>query len=201
MCIFAPETEKLKMRINFKRIFITVKAVIVEPVKFWEQQKLRENENQHLFTSYFLPLLLMVFLAVFVSEFIRGSRFYLTFPLMKASREILLFLLQYVVSVFLTNELIQPFGGKKNIFVARKLVVFSLIPFLLVSVITGMFPFLYVMDVLGLYGFYIFWTGVNALLEFPERNKTRYILVTIMANFFVFSFLSIFLSRLLSAFL
>lgn len=201
MCIFAPETEKANMRINFNRIFITIKAVIVEPVKFWEQQKLRENENQHLLTNCFLPLLIMVFLAVFASELIRGSRFYLTFPLLKSGREVLLFSLQYIVSVFLTNELIQPFGGKKNSFAARKLVVFSLIPFLLVSVITGLFPFLYVMNVLGLYGFYIFWTGVNALLEFPERNKTRYILVTIMANFFVFSFLSIFLSRLLSAFL
>src|SRR5690606_11437209 len=102
---------------------------------------------------------------------------------------------------FLTNELIKAFGGKKNIFIARKLVVYSLTPFLMVSIITGMFPFLYVMDVLGLYGIYIFWMGARTLLEFPERKQTSYILVTTMANFFVFSFLSIFLSKLLTAFL
>ncbi|MBW6535157.1 MAG: YIP1 family protein [Mariniphaga sp.] len=189
------------MKINFKKIFIKVKEVIFEPLMFWEKQKQGKNLDKQSFISYFLPLLAVIFLAVFASELIRGSRFYLTFPLMKAGREVVLFLLQYVISVFLTNELIKAFGGKKNIFIARKLVVYSLTPFLVVSLITGMFPFLYVMDVLGLYGFFIFWMGAKTLLEFPERKQTSYILVTILANFFVFSFLSIFLSKLLTAFL
>ena len=189
------------MKVNLNQIFIKIKEVIFEPVKFWEQQKAGKNENQQSFSGYFLPLLVLVLLVVFFSELIRGSRFYLDFPLMKAGREILLFLLLYVISVFLTNELIKAFGGQKNIIFARKLVVYSLTPFLLVSLITGMFPFLYVINVLGLYGFYIFWIGVKTLLEFPERKQTSYILVTTMANFFVFSFLSIFLSKLLTAFL
>lgn len=188
------------MRVNFNQIFIKIKEVIFEPVRFWEKQKEEKNENLHVFSGYFLPLLILVFFAVFTSELIRGSRFYVTFPLMKACREVMLFLFQFVISVFLTNELIKPFGGKKNIFIARKLVVYSLTPFMLVSLLTGMFPFLYVIDVLGLYGFYIFWLGAVTLLEFPERKQARYILVTIMTNFFVYSFLSIFLSKLLTAF-
>ncbi|WP_372949326.1 YIP1 family protein [Mariniphaga sp.] len=189
------------MKVNFNRIIKTLKEVIFEPIRFWEQQKESKSIDKQSFTGYFLPLLVVIFLAIFVSELIRGSRFYLTFPLMKAGREILLFLFHYVFSVFLTNELIKTFGGIKNIFIARKLVVYSLTPFLLVSLITGMFPFLYVMDALGLYGFFIFWVGVKALLVFPERKQISYILVTTMANFFVFSFLSIFLSKLLTAFL
>lgn len=189
------------MKINFNQLFNTIKKVIVEPRIFWEEQKVGKEVNKHLFTVYFLPLLIVVFLAVFTSELLRGYRFYLDFPLLKAGREVILFLLQYLFSVLLTNELIKAFGGKKNFFIARKLVVFSLTPFLLVAIVTGLFPFLYVLDVLSLYGFYVFWTGVNALLVFPERKRTSYILVTIMANFFVFSFLSIFLSKLLTAFL
>lgn len=189
------------MKVNFSRIFATLLEVIVEPLKFWEKQKKVKNENQHLFLNYLLPLLIAIFLVVYASELIRGTRFYLTFPLMKAGREVILFLLQYVISVFFTNELIKPFGGEKNIFVARKLMVYSLTPFMLVSTITSMFPFLYVIEVLGLYGFYIFWVGVNAMLKFPDGKQIRYTLVAVMANFFVFSFLSIFLSRLLSAFL
>lgn len=189
------------MKVNFNQIFIKIKELIFEPPAFWEKQKQGKNLDRQSFIGYFLPLLVLVFLAVFTSELIRGSRFYLTFPLMKAGREVMLFLFQYIISVFFTNELIRTFGGKKNIFIARKLVVYSLTPFLLVSFITGMFPFLYVIDVFGLYGFYLFWTGAKALLEFPERKQTSYILVTILVNFFVFSFLSIFLSKLLSAFL
>jgi len=189
------------MKVNFNQLFNTLKKVIVEPHNFWEEQKKGKEVNKHLFTLYYLPLLIVVFVAVFTSELIRGSRFYLAFPLMKAGREVILFLLQYIFSVLLTNELIKAFGGEKNFFIARKLVVFSLTPFLLIAIITGLFPFLYVLDILSLYGFYVFWTGVKALLVFPERKQTSYILVTIMANFFVFSFLSIFLSKLLAAFL
>jgi hypothetical protein len=189
------------MIVNINNIFKNIKEVIFEPVRFWEQQKEGKSQDKQAFTNFLLPFLILIFLAVFASELIRGSRFYLTFPLMKAGREVLLFLFQYFISIFLTNELIKTFGGIKNIFIARKLVVYSLTPFLFVSFITGMFPFLYVMDILGLYSFYIFWMGAKTLLEFPENKLTSYILVAVLANFFVFSFLSIFLSKLLSAFL
>ena len=58
----------------------------------------------------------------------------------------------------------------------------------------------YVVDILGLYGFYIFWVGVNELLVFPENKKSSYALLTIAVNFFVFSFLSIVLTKLLAAY-
>ncbi|WP_372934084.1 Yip1 family protein [Mariniphaga sediminis] len=189
------------MQKSFKRIVHNIKEVILEPKTFWEKQKQEQPSQMKLLTGYFLPLLLLVALGVFASEMLRGSRFYITFPLMKASREIVLFLLQYVISAFLTNELIKAFGGEKNMHTARKLVVYSLTPYLLVSFVTGLFPFLYVANILGLYGFYIFWTGVSELLVFPEKKQSSYILVTILANFFVFSFLSVLLSRLLTAFL
>jgi len=189
------------MQVFFARIWDNVKSVILEPKQFWKRQAEEGASSEHLFAKYFLPLVLLVSAAVLAGEIIRGSRFYVMFPVMKGLREMVLFLLQYVISVFLTNHLIKAFGGEKNIRAVRQLVVFSLTPFLLASVITGLFPFLYVFDALGLYGFFIFWIGVKELLTFPERKESGYSLVAILGNFFVFSFLSIFLSKLLSAFL
>jgi hypothetical protein len=189
------------MQVFFKQIWDNVKSVILEPKQFWKRQSEGGLAGKHLFTRYLLPLVVLASVAVLAGEIMRGSRFYVLFPAMKGLREMVLFLLQYVISVFLTNHLIKAFGGEKNIQAVRKLVVFSLTPFLLASVITGLFPFLYVFDALGLYGFYILWIGVQELLTFPERKESGFCLVAILGNFFVFSFLSIFLSKLLSAFL
>lgn len=189
------------MRFLVSDIFRIVQEVIARPKAFWIQQKQQESSRKMLFPGYFLPLLVLAALAVFAGEFFRSNHFYAGFAIMKAGREFLLFLLQYFVAVFLTNRLIKTFGGEKNRKVARELVVFSMTPFLLVSIVTGLFPFLYVLDALGLYSFCIFTLGVKQLLVFPERKMEKYVLITILVNFFVFSFLSVLLSKLLTAYM
>jgi len=108
--------------------------------------------------------------------------------------------LMYFLGVFFTTELMKTFGGEKNVVIARKLVVYSITPILLVSLLTGMFPFLYVLDILGVYSFYLFWVGARELLTFPDNKENSYILIAIVVNFFLFSFLSVFLSKLLNAY-
>lgn len=184
-----------------KNIFLSIQDIVVKPKEFWALQKENEIKSQKLLSKYFFPLLLLAVLAVFTGEFFRSNHFYAGFALMKAGREFLLFLLQYFISVFFTNTLIKTFGGKKNKKTAQMLVVFSLTPFLLVSIITGLFPFLYVLDALGLYSFYIFWLGAKELLDFPQRKLEKYALSTILVNFFIFSFLSVLLSKLLTAYI
>ncbi len=187
------------MKIYLKKLLTNLKEVIFEPVSFWKKQK--DTEQHNLFTEYFLPLLIFTSLMVFAGEIYRGSRFYLIYPLMKAGRELILFILFYPVSVFFTKTLMKTFGGTKNRLMAQKLVIFSLTPVLLISAITGLFPFLYMLMILKLYAFYIFWNGVEVSLELPERKKSGYILVAILANLFIFSLLNITLSGLLNAFI
>lgn len=199
-CIFAPNLDG-RMIALFRNIFLSIQDIIIKPKEFWVLQKENEIKPRILLAGYFFPILLIAGLAVFTGEFFRSKHFYAGFALMKASREILLFLLQYLLSVFFTNELIKTFGGQKRRKTAQMLVVFSLTPFLLVSIITGLFPFLYILDALGLYSFYIFWVGAKELLDFPQRKLEKYALSTILVNFFIFSFLSVFLSKLLTAYL
>ncbi len=185
----------------YKKIAVEVKEVILNPKKFWKKTDNYKKADDSLFTCFFLPLLILVFVAVFAGELIRVSGLNYTVPLMKAARIFIVFFLFYFISVYLTNELISAFGGEKDIYTTRRLVVFSLAPFLLASIIAGLFPFFYILKIAGFYGFYIFWKGVAALLKFPENKASGYILVSLMANFFVFSFLSILLSKLVNAFL
>jgi hypothetical protein len=187
------------MEFSFSKIVSQTKFLLVDPNKFWKEQKECPAERGALF-AYLLPFLLVLALAVFVGEFFKRSDFFIEYPVLKAVREILLFVFQYFIGVFLTTELMKTFGGEKVVDSARKLIAYSMAPLLLVSIVTGLFPFLYPVDVLGMYSFYLFWIGAKELLNFPENKAQSYILVTIVVNFFVFSFLSVFLSKLLNAY-
>lgn len=189
------------MDISIRKISGRLKELLVQPKEFWKAQKTLGENRRQLLAGFFFPLLTLASTAVFVGEYFGSTHFYAGFAVAKFFREFLLFTVQYFVSVFLTLELIKTFGGKKNLPVVQKLVVYSLTPFLLVSLISGLFPFLYVLDVLGFYGFYIFWTGVQENLEFPERKESRFILIAILVNFFLFSFFSILFSKLLTAYI
>ncbi|MEN8117136.1 MAG: Yip1 family protein [Bacteroidota bacterium] len=188
------------MEFSFSKIIAQVKELTINPKAFWESQKEADGKQAAVFTGYLLPFLVIIALSVFIGEFFKRTDFFIEYPILKAVREILLFVIQYFLGVFFTNELMKTFGAEKNIQVARKLVVYSMTPLLLVSIVTGLFQFLYVMDILGLYSFYIFWVGAKELLRFPENKEHSYILITILVNFFIFSFLSVLLSKLLEAY-
>ncbi len=188
-----------RMDNSFSKYIEDIKQLAVHPGEFWQNKK-EEEANRSFFLVYLWPFLLSLAIAVFIGEFFKRSDFFLEYPILKALRELLLFVLQYYVGVFFVKELMKTFGAEKDIEVARKLVVYSLVPVVLVSILTGLFPFLYVLNILGVYSFYLFWVGVKELLTFPENKTQSYILITILVNFFMFSFLSVFLSKLLNAF-
>lgn len=188
------------MIVSISDIINKTKEILFNPREFWISKKEDLDSQTNLLVGFLVPLILFIAVAVFLGEFFRSSHFYIGFALMKFARTVVLFLLQYLIAVFFTNQLIKTFGGEKNIVIARNLVVYSLTPFLLVSIITGLFPFLYVIEILGFYSFYIFWSGVKELLVFSDNRQSSYTIITIVVNFFVLGFLSILLSKLLTAY-
>lgn len=188
------------MEILFSKITDQIKKVILNPKDFWVAKREQQESYTELLAGYFIPVLLVMSMVVFLGEFFRSTHFYMVYAVLKGVREMILFVLLYLIAVFFTTELMKTFGIGKNIAVARRLVVYSSTPLLMVSMVTGLFPFLYVLDILGLYSFYIFWIGVQELLVFPDQKQNSYATITIVVNFFVFSFLSIFLSKLLTAY-
>ncbi|MBN2637338.1 MAG: YIP1 family protein [Prolixibacteraceae bacterium] len=174
--------------------------IIFTPNNFWKLQKEKTENLPVLLGSYFFPLLSVIVLVVFLGEVLRSADFYVGFALLKAIRKFLLFTIALFVTVYFANTLITTFGGKKNIKKTRQLLTYSFTPFLLVSIVTGMFPFLYPVDVLGIYSLYIFWVGGKELLDLPEQNRNNYLLLTTVVIFLIISILSILLSKLLTAY-
>lgn len=188
------------MKIIFSEIINQTRQILIHPKKFWLVKKEESENTGNVFTNFLLPIILTVAIAVFIGDLFRRNDFIIEIPLLNSIQIIALFTLQYVVSVYLTNKLIQTFGGKKNICISRNLVAYSMTPLLLIFTITSLIPFLGILNIIGFYGLYIFWMGVDELLVFPENRKSQFSLITIVINLFLFSFLSIILSKLLAAY-
>ena len=185
------------MELSYKNIIAQTKELIFNSDEFWKRKSTCKEGVREVLVMYLLPVLLVAAIAVFIGEFFRRTDFFIEYPLLKALREVLLFVLQYYVGIFFTTELMKTYGGEKDKEAARKLVGYSFVPFMLASIVTGLFEFLYVLDILGLYGFYLFWQGAKVLVKLPEHKAHSYIVITIVVNFFTFSFFSWFLGRLL----
>jgi len=98
------------------------------------------------------------------------------------------------------NELLTSFGGTKNKLAVSRLMAYSFLPFIIVSIVTGLFPALYVLNVLSLYGIVLFFLGIKGSLELPVENQNRYAMIAFILVFLIFILLDVFSWKLLQAF-
>jgi hypothetical protein len=143
------------------------------------------------------PLLGTVASAVFLGEFFRSDYFRIWIALLWVIREVMLFAALWFVGIYGTKEIMKYFGYEVKVDALQKLLAYSLVPFLLISIVTGLFPFFKLLDIFGIYGFYIFLMGGRRLLLLPKEKRDNLILKIIGANWIVFGLLSFTTAKLL----
>lgn len=196
-CNVKPDYMDFKER--YHQLFQQSIHVLLEPKKFWGNTR-EEDTALGIFKYYFLPLVFLVGLAIFLGELITSSEFLLSYAVAKSIREVVSYILQYYLSVYVLNELLTSFGGVKDKIAVSRLMAYSLLPFLLVSFVTGLFPALYVLNVLGIYSIVLFVMGVKSSLNIPSENKNRYIMIAFLLVFLIFALLNVFSWKLFQAF-
>lgn len=196
-CDAKPEIMDFKGR--YRLLFETCANVLTEPNKFWRGEK-EEVKPEDVFANYFFPLVLLVGLAVFTGELIKGGEALVSYAVAKSVREVISYILQFYLSVYLLNELLTSVGVAKNKVLVTRLVAYSFLPFLVVSFLTGLFPGLYILNVLGLYGIFLFVQGVKESLRIVPENQNRYTMLALLLIFLIFILLNVFSWKLLQAF-
>ena len=179
------------------KIYALAQELIMNPRAFWRMHADEKESRDELLKGLLLPLLATVSAAVFLGEFFRSDYFRIWVALLWVIREVILFTAIYFVGIYGTNELLKYFGFEAKTEVMQKLVAYSLVPFFLVSIVTGLFPFFYFLDIFGIYGFYIFMMGGRKLLQFPKEKRDNLILKIIAANWIIFGILSFVTAKLL----
>ncbi|WP_372774172.1 YIP1 family protein [Mangrovibacterium sp.] len=177
-----------KAQINW--LFQESSAMIIAPKNFWKK-KLVGGFPDSVVVTFFLPMVVLVGLSEFLGEVFWNREFLWSYAVSKALRESLSYLLQYAVTVLILGRLLSNFKGTEHKTTLNNVVAYSLLPFLLASMITGLFPALYVLGIIGLYGFYLFIEGAQICLEIPENNQSRFIILSILLIVLIFGTINV----------
>jgi hypothetical protein len=179
------------------KIYALTQELIANPRAFWRLHADVKETQEELLRNLLLPLLSVVAVAVFLGEFFRSDYFRIWVAALWVIREVLIFASLYFGGIYGTKVLVKYLGYEAKTEALQKLVAYSLVPFLLVSIATGLFPFFYYLDIFGVYGFYIFLMGGRRLLLFPKEKRDKLILQIMAAIWIVFGLLSFATAKLL----
>lgn len=187
---------------NFKlfiwNLFSRCLGIIGSPKEEWIKIKEEDDSIWQMITRFLLPLLFISALASMIGSYFHRDESAWTSGLLIIAglRPLLSISVSLLISTVAINAMIVTFRGTQNVNLAFRLVFFSFIPVILVSIILGVWSELYITGLFSLYSFYIMFLGVRILTDLPHERESNFstlsstviLVVYLIANFILSSF-------------
>ncbi|MCU0459193.1 MAG: YIP1 family protein [Bacteroidales bacterium] len=185
---------------DFRFLYHRTKYFIINPGKAWDVVHRENRPMQFVRGSFFLPLIILVTISAFL-----GSMFFINttlkpmYSVLAAVNTFLFLYLGVYASAFAVREIMRAMDLGHDFLVAFKLVAYSMAPIFLSLTISRLFESLLFINVLGLYGLYIFWIGMEVMVNPPDHKKLPMIIATVVSMLIIFFLLLAILSKLTEA--
>lgn len=172
--------------------------ILLQPKKYWLGIKYNKNATVSVFTKIFLPGLVFIFFSIVIGDVFFESEYGLLFndTLIKATRVVLLLLFVCFASTMLMYEISRIFNIAVTFDNARKIVIYSMMPLVLVTILIGVFPFLSAIEALGLYSFYLIYTATVTVFDIKPNRNIPYLVILISSIFVAYILIAYLLSKL-----
>jgi hypothetical protein len=170
---------------------------IINPGKAWEVVHRENRPMKFVRGSFFIPLSVLVTISAFL-----GSMFFINttikpmYSVLTAVNTFLFLYLGVYASSFIVREIMRALDLGHDFLVAFKLVTYSMAPIFLSLTVSKLFESLLFINVLGLYGLYIFWIGMEMMVNPPDHKKLPMIIATVVSMLIIFLLLQVILSKL-----
>ncbi len=185
---------------DFRFLYHRTKYFIINPGKAWDVVHRENRPMQFVRGSFFLPLIILVTISAFM-----GSMFFINttlkpmYSVLAAVNTFLFLYLGVYASAFALREIMRAMDLGHDFLVAFKLVAYSMAPIFLSLTVSRLFESLLFINVLGLYGLYIFWIGMEVMVNPPDHKKLPMIIATVVSMLIIFFLLLAILSKLTEA--
>ncbi|MDA3929882.1 MAG: YIP1 family protein [Prolixibacteraceae bacterium] len=179
-------------------IFEESLRIIFYPKLHWLRVKAERDVISGGFRKFFVPGILFVFIAVFIGDLIFESEYGFLFwdTLIKATRKIILLLLTLIASNMLLYEISRGFKIPIAFEESRKITIYSMLPLVLLAIVTGFFPFFDVVGIFAFYCFYLAYSGLNVLFGVQLQRNYSFLIILAGFVFFTYFFLAFLLTKL-----
>ncbi len=176
------------------KIIDRAKNILTNPAKEWEVIANEDVEVKDIILKYLVPLALIPAIATFINYLvfsflfssllsvkigsIAGVSFF--YGIRSAVQELVWPIAAACVAAVIINVLAKNFKSEENLKKAFQLVIYSLTPFLVASILM-IFPVLgFIARLAAVYGFYILYLGVKPMMKAPEDQHTTFGVVSIV---------------------
>jgi hypothetical protein len=182
---------------DFRFLYHRTKYFIINPGKAWDVVHREKRPMKFVRGSFFLPLTILVTISAFF-----GSAFFINttlkpmYSVLSAVNTFLFLYLGIYASAFVVREIMRALDLGHEFLVAFKLVAYSMAPIFLSLTVSRLFESLLFINVLGLYGLYIFWIGMEVMVNPPDHKKLPMIIATVVSMLIIFLLLQVILSKL-----
>lgn len=164
---------------DFKFLYYRITNIILNPVRAWEAIFSENRPINFVRGSFFLPLIILVAVSAFFGSllFTHTGFSHLYAILVGIKYFLLMFIVVYGTS-FILKEILIALDLKSDFSVSFKIITYSIAPFLICQIISRLIESFIFVNVLALYGLYIFWNGIEKMINPPEHKKMPLIIAT-----------------------
>jgi len=183
---------------NNKLFLYVVKDIIINPIKAWE---IIDSENKSVSVirnSFLFPIIFLVSVSAAA-----GSLIYTNAelsPVYSVFVGIKCFLLYYITvyaSAFILREITYPLDLGRDFAISFRLIVYSIVPFLLCQILSRLFESLLFVNILALYGLFIFFAGTEKMLTPPGYKKMPMLIATTLTFIGIYVITNLLLTTLI----
>jgi hypothetical protein len=171
---------------DLKFLADSIRNIIVDPIKGWDAIHSENKKAKYININLILPLTIIAAVSAFL-----GSYYFINTGLTNAysvMAGIKYFILYYLV-IYCTALIIKEIAKVMNLVMdlnlSFSLVAYSAIPFLICQILSRVFESFIFINVLALYGLYVFWVGIEEMIDPAEQKKTP-LLIAAALTFIVF---------------
>jgi len=174
---------------DFIKIINRTWNLIIFPRAEWF--RISVEKDPHFFRKYFIFYLVLTTVSYFGGVLVDDSRSLIMGSVGAVVKGFGMPFMLMVISTYLIYAISPLFDSAKNLALTYKLVIYSLTPFLLVSLVTNFVHQYMWLNLLGFYGAVLLYHGMPDILKTPLQKHTPYIVLSIVFITAVFTGLQV----------
>jgi hypothetical protein len=163
-------------------LLFKVKEFITNPAHSWETIVTENKPANQIRNGFLLPLTILVSVsAVFGSLLYTNPGLSAVYSIFAGIECFIVFIISVYASAYILNEILHVLDLGRNRDVSFRLIVYSIMPFMLCEMVSRLFESLLFVDVLSIFGLYIFWIGAERMLNPPDNKKLPLLIGTFIS--------------------
>lgn len=183
---------------NYKFFLFGIKNILLNPLKAWETIYSENNSVKFIRLNFLFPLIILVSISAVIGSMIfTNAELSPVYSILIGIKTFCLLFFAIYASTFILGEITFPLDLGKSFNVSFKLIVYSIIPYLVCQIMSRIFESLLFVDIMGLYGLYIFWVGTEKMLTPPHYKKMPLLISTTVILIGMFITINMVLTKLI----